>query len=110
MCQYLGAGPKLPSGNIADNDNIALGAMKALKQFGYKIPKDVSIIGFDDLPFSEISSPGLTTIKFFQKEMGRIAVQRLVEKIRTSGVINTKIQISTQFVERESVLDLRKNF
>ena len=110
MCQYLGAGPKLPSAYIADNDIIALGAMKALKQFGYKIPKDVSIIGFDDLPFSEISSPGLTTIKFFQKEMGRIAVQRLVEKIRTSGVINTKIQISTQFVERESVLDLRKNF
>ena len=108
MCRYLGTGPKLPTAFIADNDIIALGAMKALKQFGYKIPQDVSIIGFDDLPFSEISSPGLTTIKFFQQEMGSVAVKRLVEKIKKGNTINSKVQISTQFIERESVRDLNK--
>ena len=40
---------------------IALGAMKALREMGYRIPDDVSVAGFDDLPFSEISTPALTT-------------------------------------------------
>lgn len=108
MCRYLGTGPKLPTAFFADNDIVALGAMKALKQFGYKVPQDISIIGFDDLPFSEISSPALTTIRFFQQEMGRVAVQHLVEKIKTRDTINSKVQISTEFIERESVRDLNK--
>ena len=50
----------------------------------------------------------MTTIRFFQQEMGRVAVQHLVEKIKTRDTINSKVQISTEFIERESVRDLNK--
>lgn len=60
---------------------IALGAMKALQEMGYRIPEDVSIVGFDDLPFSEISNPPLTTLRVPKQEMGRLAVRKLVEVI-----------------------------
>ena len=97
----------MPTAFMADNDIIALGAMKALQQKGYCIPEDISIIGFDDLPFCEISSPRLSTIKFHQGEMGRLAVERLVQKIRNVNSIPSKLQLSTTFIPRESVKFLR---
>lgn len=106
MYNYLSSLPELPTAYIADNDIIALGAMKALQQHGYRIPEDVSIIGFDDLPFCEISSPALSTIKFYQREMGKMAVERLVQKLKNIETYTSKIQIGTKFISRESVRDL----
>lgn len=97
----------LPTAYISDNDIIALGAIKGLKEFGLKIPADISVIGFDDMPFCEISSPALTTLRVFKQEMGIVAVKRLLEHLADDKVINTKIQVCTQFVERDSVRDLR---
>ncbi len=106
MYTYLLSSPELPTAYIADNDIIALGAMKALQQHGIQIPEDVSIIGFDDMPFCEISSPALTTIKFFQGEMGRIAVERLAQKIKGTNLIPSKVQVGTKFISRESVKNI----
>jgi len=106
MSDYLDKSPILPTAFAADNDIIALGAMKALKEHGFKIPKDISIIGFDDVPFCEISSPALTTIRVFKQEMGQMAVKQLLGKIKSESYIKTKIQICTEFVERKSVRDL----
>lgn len=68
--------------------------------------EDISVASFDDLPFCEISSPRLTTIKVFKYEMGQIAVRRLIEVMKDGGKINTKTQVCTEFVERDSVIDL----
>ncbi len=96
----------LPTAYFADNDIIAIGALKALQEAGIRVPEDVSLIGFDDMPFCEMSSPKLTTIRVFKQEMGTVAVKRLLEHLAEAKVINTKIQVCTQFVERESVRDL----
>ncbi|MDK2805161.1 MAG: hypothetical protein PWR08_702 [Thermoanaerobacterium sp.] len=96
----------LPTAFFADNDIIALGAMRALKESGIKIPEDVSIIGFDDMPFCEISTPKLTTLKVFKQEMGKAAVRRLVDKIKENDNSIQKIEINTQLVIRESVLKI----
>ena len=103
MNQMLSDGLKLPGALVADNDIIALGAMKAMQDHGLKIPEDVSIIGFDDLPFCSITTPGLTTIRVFKQEMGRTAVRRLIELIRNGDKFVTKSQICTEFIERDSV-------
>lgn len=95
--------PELPTAFFADNDIIALGAMKALKDHGYSIPNDISIIGFDDVEFSSISTPALTTIRVFKQEMGQIAVRRLIELINTDTKVKSKIQICNEFVVRDSV-------
>ena len=104
MLKYLKKNPKLPTAFFADNDMIALGAMKALQEMGYRIPEDVSIVGFDDLPFSEISWPSLTTLRVPNKEMGRMAVRRvaeLVDGIAMDAV--TKTQVCPKIVYRNTV-------
>ncbi len=103
MNRMLEDGLKLPTALVADNDIIALGAMKAMQDHGLKVPEDVSLIGFDDLPFCSITTPGLTTIRVFKQEMGRTAVRRLIELIRHGDQFVTKSQICTEFIERDSV-------
>jgi LacI family transcriptional regulator len=103
MLEYLDKKPALPTAYFADNDVIALGAMKALQERGYRIPEDISIIGFDDLPFCEISSPRLTSLKVPKQEMGQLAVRKIIEMTKGSDNIRTKIQVCTEFIERDSV-------
>lgn len=105
MKRYLEQGIGLPTAFIADNDVIALGAMKAMTENGIRVPEDVSIIGFDDLPFAAVASTPLTTLYVPKQELGRIAARRLLEIIRGDAV-TTKIHVSTVFVERESVRTL----
>ena len=98
----------MPTAFFADNDMIALGCIKAFEEYGYRVPEDISVIGFDDLPFCEISTPRLTTIKVYKYEMGQLAVRRLIELMKDgNSKINTKTQVCTEFVERDSVADLR---
>ena len=102
--EQLENNPDMPTAFFADNDIIALGAMKALREQGYKIPGKISIIGFDDLPFSTIATPALTTIRVPKAEMGEIAVRRLIEIMRGEAKTKLKIQVCSEFIERESVL------
>lgn len=106
MKKYLAGKPKLPTAFFADNDMIALGAMRAIQEFGIRIPEDVSIIGFDDLPYSSISTPPLTTMRVPKQEMGRAAVRRIRDMMQSGDNIHLKMQACTQFVERASVADL----
>ena len=96
----------LPSAFFALNDIIALGAMKAMNEAGISIPNDVSIVGFDDIPFSSYSNPGVTTVKVHTKTMGKTAVKRLMESIENDVEITLKIEINTELIERESVKSL----
>ena len=96
----------LPSAFFALNDIIALGAMKAMNEVGISIPNDVSIVGFDDIPFSTYSNPGVTTVKVHTKTMGKTAVKRLMESIENDIEITFKIEINTELIERESVKSL----
>lgn len=105
LIDILASGQHLPTAFLADNDNIALGACKALQDAGYRIPEDVSIIGFDDMPFCEIASPPLTTVRVFKQEMGAAAVRRLADLLAGERKICTKTQICTEFIARTSVFD-----
>ncbi|RGY99619.1 LacI family DNA-binding transcriptional regulator [Clostridium sp. AM58-1XD] len=100
--------PALPSCFFAENDTIALGAIKALKGMGYKIPQDVSLIGFDDIPYSSISSPTLTTIHVQRNIMGKQSVLQLLQLIEDSRFMPVKTQITGRLVVRASVKDLTK--
>ncbi len=103
MKKYLENRRSLPTAFFADNDMIALGAIKALTDMGIRIPDDVSVVGFDDLPFSSISAPPLTTLRVPKQEMGRVAVRRIAEIIKTGEDLCLKQQVLPQFIERDSV-------
>jgi len=66
---------------FAQNDRIAVGAIRGLHEAGLVIPRDVSIIGFDDMPLSAYFDPALTTMRQDLFEMGQMAVHRLIERI-----------------------------
>ncbi len=63
---------------VFSNDEMACGAIKALKASGLKIPTDVSVVGFDGLPIGEVISPALTTVVVDREKMSRVAVKRLL--------------------------------
>jgi len=93
----------LPTAFFALDDVIALGAIKAMTEANVKIPQDVSIIGFDDTPFSSLSNPSMTTVKVYTNVMGKLAVRRLLQKINKEDEVQLKIEINTKLKIRDSV-------
>lgn len=88
---------------FADNDLIAVGAMKAFIRCGYRIPEDVSIIGFDNMPMCSYIEPSLTTINVPKRYMGEMATGRLIEIINAKQFVPIKLQVNVNLVKRRSV-------
>ncbi|MBP1757341.1 MAG: transcriptional regulator, LacI family [Firmicutes bacterium] len=107
MSDWLDQKPGLPTAFFADNDIIAFGAMKAIKEHNLKIPDDLSIIGFDDLPYCEIIDPPLTTIKVNKLSLGKLAVDRLLARMEDEVDEVIRIEIATELVNRKSVKTLQ---
>lgn len=105
MLAWLDQGIRLPSAFFVDNDLIAYGVLRALKQRGIQVPEDLSIIGFDDLPYSAVSVPTLTTVRVHRHSMGREAVRHLLNVMDHPGDSKYKVESCTELVERESVAD-----
>ncbi len=103
MKAVIKAGNPLAKAYFADNDLIAVGAIKALKEAGYKIPVDISIVGFDNVPVCDIIDPPLSTVNVPKQYMGQIAVRRLIERIKEPNIPKVKIEISTKLELRNSI-------
>ena len=103
MTEILENGEELASCYFADNDWIAIGAMKAFQRKGMRIPEDIAIIGFDDVPMASFVEPTLSTVHVPKKYMGEIAVKRLIEIINAGSYSPVKIEIATQLKTRRSV-------
>ena len=103
MLALLDAGEETSPCYFADNDWIAIGAMKAFQAKGVRIPEDVAIIGFDDVPLAGFIDPPLTTVHVPKRYMGETAAKRLVEIIRDKGHSPVKTVIQTKLIIRGSV-------
>lgn len=89
---------------FAVNDWSAIGALAALKEHGLSVPDDVSLIGFDNAPYSAYLVPPLTTVHQPRWEMGQTAAQLLIDKILGRGSrIARNVILPTTLVERSSV-------
>ena len=93
----------LPTAFLADNDLVAAGAMKAVKEAGYRIPEDISFVGFDDRLVCLSTEPKLTTVKLPRKYFGAEAIEMLVRTLDGEKMMNEKLEISTSLELRESV-------
>ena len=76
---------------------------KLLKEKGIKIPKDVSIIGFDDIPYSAVSSPALTTVHVQRNQIGKLAVEKLLKMKKDRKIKSAKTLITGNLIVRDSV-------
>lgn len=91
-----------PTAIFAANDLMAFGAMEAVRNHNLRIPEDVSILGFDDIPQAAYVHPGLTTIRQPLEQMGRLATQMLLKKIEDPEFAGERIELPTSLVVRES--------
>ena len=102
MKELLDRGEPLADCYFADNDLIAAGAMRAMREAGHRIPQDIAIVGFDDMPICTYVEPALTTVRVPKQYMGRMAVRRLHELINDPDSLPIKIEISTSLQKRKS--------
>lgn len=107
MMEILKSGETPASCYFADNDLIAVGAMKAFKKMGYTLPHDLSVVGFDNIPISNVIEPSLSTIHVPKQYMGEAAAARLIDRIRHAGLPLVKLEISTLLIQRQSVTEQR---
>ncbi|MCK0197236.1 LacI family transcriptional regulator [Ancylobacter sp. 6x-1] len=99
----LAAGPDLAECYFCTNDVIAYGFIKALREFDIRIPEDVSIIGFDNLPLSSTMEPSLTTIDVSKRKIGYLAVTLLDDLIHAGEPqLPVKILVGAELVARMS--------
>jgi LacI family transcriptional regulator len=81
-----------PTAIIAGNDTVALGVLEATHRLGLHVPRDVSIIGCDDIPMAESAFIGLTTVRPPIEEMARIVARRVVDRVSDpTGPVHTDI-------------------
>lgn len=106
MIQILSQKPDLADAYFADNDIIAAAAMKAFQEYGYKVPNDISIVGFDDMPLCDMMNPPLSTMQVNKKQLGILAVNDLLSCIADNTKKRLKISLRTSLVCRESVLSV----
>jgi LacI family transcriptional regulator len=93
----------LPTAFFACNDMVAAGAIAALQSLGYKVPQDISVGGFDDIPIASFIDPPLTTISVPKFDIGRIAVSVLLDKIKKRGIyLSQKSVLAGKLLPRQS--------
>jgi LacI family transcriptional regulator len=94
--------PDPPTAIFAANDQSAFGVISAARELGIRIPDDLSVVGFDNIPEAAYSQPALTTVDQFVAEMGYAAIQLLMNLIQGNPQENDLITIPTQLVIRDS--------
>lgn len=111
MDRYLDLGGKVCPAYFADNDIIAAACIRAMKNHGYRVPEDVSVVGFDDMPLCTLFEPPLTTIGVKKTTIGRFAADLLLQRIKAGQAAlgpkapdaNVRMILSARLVLRESV-------
>ena len=87
---------------FAYNDISAIGAIRALQEQGLRVPQDISVMGFDDIPGAAFHTPSLTTVRQPLNRMGEVAAQSLLERIEGKKEYPAEIAIEPELVVRES--------
>lgn len=99
-----------PSVVLCASDDIAIGAIKTCHQHGVHVPKDISIVGFDDIPYAQVMTPSLTTIENPLALMAKRGIGLLMDRINNQQKLSGKqsLMITPQLVLRSSVLMMNK--
>ncbi|WP_432824622.1 LacI family DNA-binding transcriptional regulator [Dactylosporangium sp. CA-092794] len=91
-----------PTAIFASSDQMALGAYEAVRRRGLRVPDDVSVVGFDDLPESRWTSPPLTTVRQPLAEMGLLAARTVLRLVQGEEIETPRLELATELVVRDS--------
>jgi LacI family transcriptional regulator len=101
MRQLVATGD-LPDAVFAANDMMALGAMSVIRDVGLRVPDDIAVVGFDDIPTAALTSPGLTTIAMPKSELGTTAAMVLSRQIDNGRPAAVRRLFAAELVVRQS--------
>lgn len=101
--QQLLSLPERPTAIFAANDLSAIATMEVARGLGLAIPEDLSVVGFDNVPESAMTTPQLTTINIPIQRMGSEALRLLITLLDGTDAPNTHVRVPTELVERASV-------
>jgi LacI family transcriptional regulator len=107
--QKLLALAESPTAIFASNDLSAFGAIEAIRQHGLRIPEDISVIGFDDIPQASLVYPKLTTVRQPLAQIGREAVTMLLDYIENPAQGMRQVTLETQLILRDSCASPRQS-
>ncbi|MFD5831574.1 LacI family DNA-binding transcriptional regulator [Lentzea sp. NPDC060358] len=99
--ELLSLSPR-PSAVVCFNDKVAVGVLQAARSLGLRVPRELSVVGFDDIDLAGAVVPGLTTVRQPLEEMGRIAVAQLMRVLDGHSPAALHIELATALVVRES--------
>ncbi len=91
-----------PDAVFVASDRMALGALRALREAGVRVPDDIAIVGFDDMPFATMAEPQLTTVRQSVQRLGYLAAEGLIGLIEKTLTPPYQVSLPTQLVIRES--------
>jgi LacI family transcriptional regulator len=91
-----------PTAIFAANDQSAIGTIETAREMGLRVPEDLSVIGFDNIPEAAYFNPALTTVDQFIREMGRVATEKLIGLIQGQSLESELHKMPTQLVVRDS--------
>lgn len=100
--KLLSANHPPPTALFAYNDTSALGAIRAINEAGLNVPRDISVVGFDDIESAAYSNPALTTVRQPLQKMGEIAARTLLNRIENREPYVAEITVEPEFVVRAS--------
>jgi LacI family transcriptional regulator len=100
--------PEPPTAIFAGCDMQAMGVYSALQERGLRIPEDVSVLGFDDVPVSSLVTPTLTTVRQPLFEMGRVATTMLLRLIAGEPLDSRRVELTTNLITRKSCAPPRR--
>lgn len=96
------AGPARPTAVFGANDLIAIGMLQRLREIGLRVPQDLSIVGFNDIPLAGLLEPALTTVRVPQLEMGVIGARLLIDHLEGKPIGDVRVTLPTSLVVRAS--------
>lgn len=108
MCQYLEEGHRRPTAFILESSLISIGVMQALQEYQIKIPREISLVGFDEVPSVNMSGLKLTIVKGTHTRRHIAAVQHLIRHIEDNETEIIRIYYRTRMQEGNSVHDKKK--
>ena len=106
--RYLAKLDEMPSAVFVCNDMMAIGVLSEAARLGINVPKDLSVIGYDNVYISRFTAPALTTIHQPKKEIAARAVDTLIDRLSSKRSKGLQIKVEPTLVERESVSNLSK--
>jgi LacI family transcriptional regulator len=101
MKRLLDRAPELTA-LFAHNDWLAIGAMKALREAGRRLPDDMAVVGYDDVPVAAYTDPSLTTVRQPMQEVGQLATRLLIQSIEDPEMEGKEVLLKAELVRRGS--------